>query len=215
MSKWSRLLRVYEEIEEDDFWDHLRQPGIHLVKGDGPASAEVARAMVVGEAPGASENGAGRPFVGASGEVLQQLMGLAGLTREQVFITNVVKYRPPGNRTPNGAEEYHAATALRREWMIVKPELTILVGATAYGAMHPNRGLLSMSASRNLGCPYEYRARHGERRGYVIAIHHPAWAMRGSKETKQARQEMIERDWQALGEWITEELPEVRNVALP
>jgi DNA polymerase len=215
MSKWMRLLDVYDDIETDDFWDHLRQPGIHLVRGDSSDSAEVARVMVVGEAPGAQENGAGRPFVGPSGAVIDQLLGMAGLARRTVFVTNVVKYRPEGNRTPSLLETYHAQKALRQEWKIIKPDLTILIGATAFNAMHPNRGLMGLGASLNRGCPYEYATKVGELRRYVIGMYHPAWAMRGSKETKTFKQERIERDWEELSEWITEALPEVRNVALP
>lgn len=215
MSKWLRLLDVYDDVETDDFWDRLRQPGIRLVRGDGSASAEVARVMVVGEAPGARENGEGKPFVGPSGRVLDQLLELAGLKRETVFVTNVVKYRPPGNATPSLLEAYHAQTALRREWSIIRPDLTILVGATAFNVMHPNRGLMSIGASLNRGCPYEYPSKDGEPPKYVIGMYHPAWAMRGSKEAKRQKQERIERDWEDLAIWIDEVLPEVRSVALP
>lgn len=216
MSKWTRLLDVYDDVETDDYWDYLRQPGIRLVRGDGSASAEVARVMVVGEAPGAQENGAGRPFVGPSGEVLDQLLGVAGISRETVFVTNVVKYRPTGNATPSLLETYHGQGALRREWGIIHPMLTILIGATAFNAMHPMRGLMGVGASLNRGFPYDYSPKVGEdRQHYVIGMYHPAWAMRGSAEAKRQKQERIERDWEQLNEWIDQELPEVRNVALP
>jgi uracil-DNA glycosylase len=205
VSKWMRLLRVYEEVETDDFWEHLRQPGIRLVRGDGIASAEVARVLVVGEAPGASENGSGKPFVGASGLVLNQLLDLAEFTRETVFVTNVVKYRPPGNRTPTVGEEIHAAEALRREYAIIRPTLVVLVGATAHGAMHPNRGVMSVSQCYPGGPPQMYH--DGT---YVKSMYHPAYGLRNPK-----MQPKMEEHWERLGAWCREYLPEVHNVALP
>src|ERR1044072_2732154 len=69
----------------------------HMVPGEGDPNAAI---MIVGEAPGASEDEQGRPFVGRSGKLLDELLAAAGLEREQVYITNVVKARPPGNRDP-------------------------------------------------------------------------------------------------------------------
>jgi hypothetical protein len=114
LSKWEHLLDVYDSIEEDASFDHLRRPGIRLVRGDGQHNAETARVMLVGEAPGAQENGAGRPFVGQSGMVLEGLLNRAGFWRENVFITNVVKYRPEGNRTPSLREQLDSTPYLRR-----------------------------------------------------------------------------------------------------
>src|ERR687898_2302782 len=76
----------------------------NIVPGEGSHSADV---MLVGEAPGASEDEQGRPFVGRAGQLLDELLGEAGLAREQVYITNVVKARPPGNRDPRADEVAH------------------------------------------------------------------------------------------------------------
>jgi uracil-DNA glycosylase family 4 len=201
MSKWNRLLDVYDGIESDPVWDHLREPGIRLVRGDGPETAETARVMVVGEAPGARENGEGKPFVGRSGVVLEGLLGLAGFQRSNVFVTNVVKYRPPGNRTPHPGEIYLGQKALRREWSIIRPLLTICVGATAHGAMHPAGHVMSMSASMNSGAAWEYRNAPGH---WCISEFHPAYGLRNKK-----MQPFMERHWEALGAWLKEWLPEV------
>jgi uracil-DNA glycosylase family 4 len=80
-----------------------------FVPGEGPADARV---VVVGEAPGASEDRTGRPFVGNAGRLLDRLLEEAGLDRDAVFITNVVKARPPGNRDPKAAEVAH-----HRPWL--------------------------------------------------------------------------------------------------
>src|SRR5215210_8072840 len=76
----------------------------HLVAGEGSHSARI---MLVGEAPGASEDRQGRPFVGRAGKLLDELLAEAGLARADVFITNVVKARPPGNRDPKADEVAH------------------------------------------------------------------------------------------------------------
>jgi DNA polymerase len=199
MSKWLKLLDVYEEIENDPHWEHLRRPGIVLVRGQGHETAETARVMVVGEAPGARENGAGRPFVGASGGVLDQLLGLAGLDRAEMFVTNVVKYRPEGNRTPNVREVLDAQETLRKEWMIIRPKLTIAVGATAHSALHPVGYMMSLSATPSE--PYEYNRARGS---YCVSVFHPAYGLR--YRNMQGR---MERQWERLGEWLREFLPEV------
>lgn len=203
---WSRLLKVYDEIEEDPIWDYLRQPGIRLVPGDGEHSAD-AKLMIVGEAPGARENGEGRPFVGQSGMILDQLIELAGLKRERCFLTNVVKYRPPGNATPGVGAVLHGQLALRKEFSIVRPTLVVAVGATAHSAVHPRRGLMSIGQCRvSPGRPFEYpRKDDSAPLRYCISIYHPAFGLRAGKRIM----EMIERDWEALGEWIKEEQPDV------
>lgn len=186
-NKWIKLLDVYNEIEEDSRWGHLRKPGIRLVQGDGLASAEDARVMLIGEAPGAQENGQGKPFVGASGKMLSQLLGLAGLERSEVFVTNVVKYRPPGNRTPNTREVLVGQESLRKEWSILRPALTICIGATAHLAAHPLGQTAALGRVR-----YQM---HGTPAHKVCSVYHPAFGLRNPKA-----QPDIERDWEWIGE---------------
>lgn len=190
--KWSDLLDFYLEIDEDPFWAHLRQPGIKLVRGDGQATVN-SRVMLVGEAPGARENGAGRPFVGASGIVLADLLGLAGLARDGVFITNVVKYRPPGNRTPIPREVLHATEALRTEWSILRPALTIAVGSPAHTALRSHHGIPSMVPHGELW-PFGSEGEH-----WVTSVYHPAFGLR-----RKNMQSVLEREWELLGDQIKE-----------
>ena len=197
--KWLRLLDVYEEIEEDSWWDHLRRPGIRLVRGDNSETAETASVMVVGQNPGAQENGAGRPFVGASGIVLNQLLELAGLARDRVFITNAVKYHTAGNTAPSIAEVIHGQPTLRKEWLIIRPKMTIAVGATAHSAIHPVGYLMSLSATPS--DPYEYQRARGH---YCVSVYHPAFGLRNKN-----MQPKIEEQWERLGEWLGEFMPEV------
>lgn len=182
-SKWSRLQEVYDDVADDPAWAHLRKPGIHLVRGDGVGSAETAAVMVVGEAPGAQENGAERPFVGPSGVMLGRLLETVGLTRADVFVTNVVKYRPTGNRTPTPEEVIAARPALRREWQILRPTLTIALGRTAMLAMGVRR-----TRRDDHGTLQPFPAET-----YVAAMFHPAYGLR----SRQARA-WIEEEWATL-----------------
>ena len=194
MSKWTRLLDVYSSIEDDPRWDHLRTPGIRLVRGDGPETAETAKIMVVGEAPGAHENGEGKPFVGPSGRILEDLMALAGIKRSDCFITNVVKYRPPGNRTPTLFECLTGQESLREEWSVLRPALTIAVGSTAHTTLRP--AAMAVSYCRARLDPF------GD--AWVTSQFHPAYGLRNPKA-----QGWMERDWEELGALINEYMPEV------
>ena len=100
----------------------------NLVPGEGAADAAV---VIVGEAPGASEDKAGRPFVGNSGKLLDSLLEAAGLSRPQVFITNVVKARPPGNRDPKRDEIAHHLPWLLAQLEIIQPQLIVPLGRHA------------------------------------------------------------------------------------
>jgi DNA polymerase len=105
-----------------------------FVPGEGPADARV---VLVSEAPGRHEDEAGRPFTGASGRILDELLGLAGLRRDEVYITNVVKARPPGNRDPRAAEIAHMAPWLDRELEALGPALVVAMGRIALHALAP------------------------------------------------------------------------------
>jgi len=100
----------------------------NFVPGEGSATAEV---MLIGEAPGASEDKTGRPFVGRAGKLLDQLLAEAGLDRERVFITNVVKARPPKNRDPKPAEVRHHLPWLEAQLALIQPRLLVPLGRHA------------------------------------------------------------------------------------
>ena len=106
----------------------LAQSRKHTVPGEGNARAEL---MLVGEGPGATEDETGRPFVGAAGELLTQILGSIGIPRESVFIANVVKCRPPQNRKPLPDESTACLPYLRRQVQLVRPKVILALGATA------------------------------------------------------------------------------------
>ena len=108
----------------------------HIVPGEGSHTADV---MLIGEAPGAREDELGRPFVGRSGALLDELLAAAGLARGDVFITNVVKARPPGNRDPKAAEVAHHLPWLEAQLALIRPRVVIPVGRHALGHFAPGR----------------------------------------------------------------------------
>lgn len=111
---------------------HSRAKG---VPGEGPADAEI---MFIGEGPGFHENMQGRPFVGAAGDLLVELLGKIGLKREQVFITNVVKCRPPGNRDPQPEELLACAPYLEKQLQIIHPKVIVTLGRYSMARFIPN-----------------------------------------------------------------------------
>ena len=135
------------------------------VPGEGPAAAEV---MLIGEAPGEQEDATGRPFVGNAGRFLDRLLEHAGLRRDEVFITNVLKARPPGNRDPRPAEVAHSRPWLDEQIELVRPRLLVLLGRHAYEAFVPGGKI-----SREHGQPRELA-------GGVVAfpVYHPSAALR-------------------------------------
>jgi DNA polymerase len=99
-----------------------------MVPGEGSPLAAV---MFVGEAPGATEDALGRPFVGRAGKLLDELLAAAGLVREEVWITNVVKARPPRNRDPRAPEVAHWMPFLERELALIRPSVVVPLGRHA------------------------------------------------------------------------------------
>lgn len=99
-----------------------------VVPGEGPWDADV---MLIGEAPGASEDAVGRPFIGAAGKMLDRCLSSAGLDRGGIYITNVVKCRPPGNAQPTDEQRVQCFYFLEKQLAFIDPSVTILCGATA------------------------------------------------------------------------------------
>lgn len=123
--------------------------------------------MLVGEAPGASEDEQGRPFVGRAGKLLDELLGAAGLERADVFITNVVKARPPGNRDPKPAEVAHHLPWLERQLALIRPRVVIPLGRHALAHFAPGRKITEVH-----GAPIVEEERQ------LVPWLHPAAALR-------------------------------------
>lgn len=139
--------------------------------------------VLLGEAPGAREDASGRPFVGASGRVLDRLLASIGLARGDVFITNVLKARPPGNRDPTAAEIAHSLPWLDLQLSIIRPRFVVLLGRHAMRVFVND---LPISAARG-------RAVTASGRTY-FPVFHPAAGIRS-----KARMVALEEDFACLG----------------
>ena len=133
------------------------------VPGDGPANAEI---MFIGEGPGFHENEQGHPFVGASGKFLDQLLAQAGVTREDVFIANVVKCRPPGNRDPQPDELVACDAYLEAQIEVINPSIIVTLGRFSMNKFFPGAKISAV---------------HGQMKKiddrFVIPMFHPAAAL--------------------------------------
>jgi uracil-DNA glycosylase family 4 len=144
-----------------------------IVFADGSPQA---RLMFVGEGPGADEDAQGLPFVGRAGQLLNNMITAMGLKREEVYIANIVKCRPPGNRTPEPEEANTCSPFLFRQIDVVRPEVIVALGATAatylLGQRQPLAGL---------------RGRvHAFRGAQLIVTYHPAFLLRDPRQKKEA-----------------------------
>lgn len=143
----------------------LHRTATHPVPGEGSAKARV---MCIGEAPGAKEDETGRPFVGAAGELLTKILAAVNLKRDEVFITNVLKHRPPGNRNPLPAEVEACRPYLVRQVALIRPTVIITFGAFAAQTLLDTKlaiGKLRGAVHRYHGIP-------------VVVTYHPAALLR-------------------------------------
>ncbi len=133
------------------------------VPGEGPLDSEV---MFIGEAPGVNEDRQGRPFVGQAGAFLEELLGEAGLTRPEVYICNVLKCRPPGNRDPLPTEIEACSDYLSSQIRLIDPLLIVTLGRYSMSRFFPNQAI-----SRIHGKPREANGR------ILVPMYHPAAAL--------------------------------------
>jgi uracil-DNA glycosylase len=168
-----RALEIIREDIGDCTRCALHKGRNKLVFGDGSPNA---RLMFVGEGPGADEDAQGIPFVGKAGQLLNNMIAAMGLKREEVYIANVVKCRPPGNRTPEPEEGNTCSPFLFRQIDVIRPQVLVALGATAatylLGARQPLAGL---------------RGRvHAFRGSQLIITYHPAYLLRDPRQKKEA-----------------------------
>jgi DNA polymerase len=146
----------------------------NAVPGEGPADSDL---MFIGEGPGFHENEQGRPFVGAAGRFLEELLAGIGMKREDVFICNVVKCRPPGNRDPEQQEIEACSKYLERQIKAIDPKVIITLGRFSMARYFPDARI-----SRIHGQPAEINGR------LIVPMYHPAAALHqpSLRETVQA-----------------------------
>jgi len=133
--KTKQLEKIAQKMINDDPLPELRAGAKQLVPGNGNADADI---VFIGEAPGAREDEQGVPFVGAAGKFLAEMLDGIGLKREDVFITNIVKYRPPNNRDPLPAEIEASLPYLMQQLRVIEPKLVIPLGRHAMNVFFPD-----------------------------------------------------------------------------
>jgi uracil-DNA glycosylase family 4 len=163
----------------------LRDTATNLVFSDGNPEARI---MLVGEAPGAEEDRAGLPFVGASGQLLDRMLASIGLDRTKVLITNILPWRPPGNRTPSEAEIAVCLPFLLRHIALVAPEFLLLLGTTSVRAITGNN-----QGIRRLRGQWQSLVIPGlDRQVPALPTYHPAYLLRTPLAKREAWADLLE-----------------------
>lgn len=163
----------------------LSQTRTNAVPGEGPPNAEI---MFIGEGPGFNEDKQGRPFVGAAGQFLNELLQIAGFRREDVYITNVVKCRPPGNRDPLPEEIQACARYLDRQIELINPRVIVTLGRFSMARWFPNEKISAVHG----------KARRAGGR-IIVAMFHPAAALH-----QQSLRATVEEDFRRLKQIVAE-----------
>lgn len=149
------------------------------VMGKGNLQASV---MFVAEAPGSQEDRAGVPFVGPAGQKFDELLAYSGLKREDVYITNIIKCHPPGNRDPQEEEKEQCISYLKYEMLLIKPKIIVCLGRVA--------------AQRILEPDYRITRQHGQwihrKNFYLTAVYHPSALLRDPSKMTDAQQDFIQ-----------------------
>jgi uracil-DNA glycosylase len=177
------LSQVGKEVSECEQCE-LHFSRKNAVPGEGPSDADI---VFIGEGPGFHENEQGRPFVGAAGKFLEELLGKIGMKRQEVYITNVVKCRPPGNRDPKPEEvETCVSRYLERQLLAINPKVIVTLGRYSMGYFVPNVKIGDVH-----GQSFRVRGK------LIIPMYHPAAALhQGSLKP------VLEKDFARLPELI-------------
>jgi len=158
----------------------LHKERTQTVFGIGDLNAEL---LIIGEAPGAEEDRLGEPFVGPAGKLLNSMLGAIGLSRQQVYIANILKCRPPGNRDPKPEEVAQCAPYLARQVEIIQPRLILAVGRIAA------QNLLQQTTP--IGKMRGQRYTYGQLEIPVIVTYHPAYLLRSPREKRKAWADLV------------------------
>lgn len=151
----------------------------HTVFGVGDRNAQL---MIIGEAPGAEEDRRGEPFVGAAGQLLDAMLKAIELRREQVYISNILKCRPPQNRDPKADEAAACSAYLARQLALVAPRLIIAVGRVAVQNL--------LNTERPVGKLRGHVHHYGEAKVPLVVTYHPAYLLRKPAEKRKAWEDL-------------------------
>lgn len=193
MSKQAQLDQIAADIVKNNICPDLAKTAKHLVPGEGNPNANI---VFIGEAPGKKEDETGRPFVGASGKFLEELLAGIGLKRQDVFITSILKYRPPNNRDPRPGEKAESWPYMLAQLEVIAPKLVVTLGRHSAMQFLPDfqigrdhgKPQLWQSETGPVGQSFPQRARFAARAGgppmpatrircHVLPLYHPAAAL--------------------------------------
>lgn len=167
MNKEAQIDQLKADILEHNICPELAASATQLVMGDGNLDAEI---VFIGEAPGKNEDEQGLPFVGAAGKFLNEMLAQAGLVRGDVYITNIVKYRPPNNRDPLPEEKKAFWPYLVRQLDIIKPAVVVTLGRHSMEYFLPDAKISLIHGEAK-------RISFGDRRIVIVPLYHPAAAL--------------------------------------
>lgn len=162
----------------------LKQTATNLVFADGNPEADV---MILGEAPGAEEDRRGLPFVGASGQLMDRMLAAIGLDRDSAYISNILFWRPPGNRNPTTAEVAACMPFVQRHIVLAQPRILVFVGgASAKAMLDRTEGIMRLR-----GKWYDYQAPEMAAPIPALATFHPAYLLRSPGQKRAAWHDLL------------------------
>lgn len=170
--KAKQLAKIADGIRQDNVCPELAQQATQLVMGDGNPDADI---VFIGEAPGKKEDQTGRPFVGASGRFLDEMLESVGIARSDVYITNIVKYRPPNNRDPSREEKAAFLPYLLRQLATIDPKVIITLGRHSMEYFMPDAKISDVH-----GQPFKKTIVHPNtepKEWQIVPLYHPAAAL--------------------------------------
>jgi DNA polymerase len=165
--KQTFLDQIKADIIQNNVCPDLAAGAKNLVMGDGNIDAEI---VFIGEAPGKNEDETGLPFVGAAGKFLNEMLSGAGIDRSDVFITNIVKYRPPNNRDPLPEEKKAFWPYLVRQLDVIQPQIVVTLGRHSMEYFLPNQKISVIHGQPK-------RISFGENKLVIVPLYHPAAAL--------------------------------------
>ena len=163
MTKQGKLDQIKADILKQNICPDLAKTAKQLVFGDGNPDADI---VLIGEAPGKNEDEQGIPFVGAAGKFLNEMLAMIDLSRKDIYITNIVKYRPPNNRDPLPEEKADFLPYLEKQLEVIQPKIVVTLGRHSLNCFLPD---LQISAVH--GQPKRYKGQ------VYLPLFHPAAAL--------------------------------------
>lgn len=174
MTKQAALDEIKQQILDDEICSELAGQATQLVFGDGNPDSEV---VFIGEAPGKNEDLKGLPFVGAAGKFLDEMLAMIDQRREDIYITNIVKYRPPGNRDPYPDEKKAFLPYLQSQLEVIQPKVVVTLGRHSTNCFLPD---LQISQVHGQPKRVKLALKQDEKESFsvvILPLYHPAAAL--------------------------------------